>query len=92
MPYDGGCSTYWCDKCSRECVIDWHNSGGVYFVLKCTKCPWTKVFVAQSDVADRRDRLETLCPKCPEVVPDPVTPGGTFCTKCECNYDRGGNH
>jgi hypothetical protein len=58
MAYSRECSTYWCDKCGRECVIDWHNSGDVYFVLRCTKCPWKKTYVAQSDVVARYGRGE----------------------------------
>jgi hypothetical protein len=61
MAYDRKCSTYWCDECGAECSMDWHNSGDIYFVLRCTgQCPWSKVYIALSDVVARRVRQQHL--------------------------------
>lgn len=53
MSYDRDCATYWCDSCGRDCRIDWHNSGDIYFVLKCTRCNWSRDYVALDDVVRR---------------------------------------
>lgn len=83
MPYDRGCSAYWCDKCGRVCVMDWHNSGDVYFVLKCTKCPWTKIFVAQDEKLQRE--VEAGLHDDPGFYYAPRTRG-------MITHNRGGNH
>ncbi len=53
MSYDCDCSVYWCDKCGRECVINWHNSGDWLLVLKCTKCDFTRDYISLEDVIRR---------------------------------------
>ena len=53
MSYDRKCSTYWCDKCRGLCDIDWHKSGDIYFVLKCVKCDWKRIYVDLDDVTRR---------------------------------------
>lgn len=53
MSYSRECHTYWCDKCGKECIIDWKNSGDIYFVLRCVKCGWERIYVALDDVTRR---------------------------------------
>lgn len=53
MPFCRASFTYWCDKCGRECVVNWKDSGDIYLVLKCTKCDWAKPYVELDDVARR---------------------------------------
>lgn len=49
MPYDAGCSVYWCDQCGKMMDIDYQSSSDFGLVLKCAgnePCNFRRFFVA----------------------------------------------
>ena len=54
MPYDAGCSVYWCDKCGRMMDIDYERSNEYGLVLKCAgrePCDFRLFFIKTEEAA-----------------------------------------